>query len=397
MKTILILLCFCCSSLCGIAQKSLQLKSRTKIPASTKNIVDAYVTDNDELLRVFRQDLGMKKIESGSHRGAEYNDIQFGLILPSGIELPLKSNQSIRSIRDNKVLAAGWDHENNSNSIKLFEIKDRELSVIAYFEIGSQEISVKHVGNKNIIVDDASEGYGTYLNVYNSELQMLNCYKPFEQGYQIYYVDAFDNILVAVFKNSENQLKAAIFNCITGKVVNEGILNTKTDLQSLIVTKNEFIIYGDTKLSCFDFSGNILWQKENYRSANLDFVSSKSDLYFFSDKQLTAIDSKSGSIKWRRNLYELMGQSPDEKKLAVRPISSSKVENGGIGLILSYTPNGTLRPNLAKRNSRFFQFDKHGVKTSEIILPTESAFLNFKNTLSKVNFFTDTEILKYEN
>jgi hypothetical protein len=261
----------------------------------------------------------------------------------------------------------------------------------------SVEISAVQLNAGSVVVDDLSEGYGTYLDVYTHDLRLLNHYTPFEKGYSDMVMSASDKLMVAIFTSNSGEKKAAVFNPINGRLLNEGALNSRIDPRAVMVFENVFVAYDGNNLEAYNTSGSKLWEKSGIATPAFDIFSDERASYFFTKSDVICVEASSGTVIWTKPLNSLLTNAGVETTdRRIRPVSFTKQADEPV-FVVAMMPKGSLDPNETKSNSKFIQFDKTGKIKREFTISSDKRFVNVQLIPGGFKVLTNNETLTYED
>lgn len=381
----------------AFSQTQLTFKEKIKQAPTQRKVVDVISDNSGESLRVFEETMAPKKITKGPYAGLELNPSRHGLITNSGREFILPDAQQIVHSTDGQLIAQTSNYEQGTSSLISYQFSANGLKKLGERRMPSNEYSANLLENGLIFIADASEGYGTYAEIYSGNFQLLTTYKPFEPGFEKVLVSSHDTKIVAVFKSARNEVKMAVFNSVNGKLLNEGILNTQYEFQLMQYFNNQIIIYSAGVVNCFDISGNQLWsQQANLPSLKL-YNDDKEGIYLFTDSELLALDAKNGLMRWRKNLSDLHSgvlQNPSQQTFHVVDM---EVTGEFLSVVFSVSRKGLLTPTDLKSKSELVLLSKSGELLQKIALPSDAtSILAMKKTSKGLQIIQDSQILNYE-
>lgn len=383
--------------LVGIQADAQNLKSVESVPESPKTIIATYLDGSGQLLRLFRDNQGLEKITSGSFAGLQYAKTTDGFVFSDGSTFTLPPMVRVLSVVGNQVLTRRRDPESEGIIFETHDLILKKFITRNSSQIPTLEVSASQLTNGTIIIDDFSEGYGTYLKIYNSSLKLINDYKPFDKGYSDMAMSSVGNLVVAVFTSNNNEKQAAIFNTTTGRLVNEGRLGTTLDVRQVIAFEDAFVLFDGDSMDAFSMTGSRLWSKSGISTPGFDIFSDNTNAYFFTSSDIVCVEGRSGTIRWTKPLSSMLSNArtsnPDHR---IRPVNFT-INDGEPGFVLAMMPRGTILPGRVKSDAKFVQFDNVGRIKKDIPIPGDNKFILVVGVRGGMKVFTNNETLTYED
>ncbi len=401
-KSLFLLLIITLFTKFGIAQKAMSLISKTPLPKSNRKIIETYLNQNSgDFLQLFEEESRMVKIQKGQFAGYNVFNANHGFILPNGNEFMLRANEAIIASTNEYFLTNIVDYENGKIEFAIYQQINGGLQLIGKRGHYSVEGSRNLMDNGLVIISDESEGFGTFVELYNKNFEALNSYVPFQDGFSEGLFTNTDSMIVGVFKSaSAGTVKMVFFSPFTGKVLDERIISISTSLQLLQSAKEYFLIYGYDNngsdiLTCLNRLGEILWDKP-FVLPNFDIYNDGERVFLFTKTELVSITAKSGVINWRMNLKKLSNISSIPSATETIRLTAINFDENFIDVIFSQTRKGTLTYSDKKLNSQFVRLNVNGEIEARIALSLEANDLKIDKSKPGIGIIQDQETLKYE-
>lgn len=396
LKSLFLLLTIILCTKFGIAQEAKSLISKTQLPKSNKNVIETYLNPNSgDFLQLFEEESQLVKIQKSQFAGYTTFKAQHGFILPNGNEFMLQKNEALIANVNEYFLTSTVNYENDWKEFANYQHINGNMELVGVSGHYSVEGSQYLMDNGLIIITDESEGFGTYVDIYNKKFDTLNSYTPFKDGYSNGLFASNEKMIVGVFEGiGDGMVKMVFFSPFNGKVVSERIIPLSTSFQLLQTTKENILIYGSTTLTCLNFNGEIVWDK-TILLPNFDIYNNGERIFLFTNTELVSITAKTGVINWREDLKKLSNiSSMPSATETIRP-TAINIDENFIDVIFSQTRKGTLTYSDKKLNSQFVRLNVKGEIEARIPLSLEVNDLKIDKSKPGIAIIQDREILKY--
>lgn len=367
-----------------------ELKSETRIPATSNNVVKYFVDNSGQLVRICSNG---KFYERG---GYTFAATPGELLFQSGKNLHLKPLEGALSITGNKLLTIQGDSAFERNDYAVYELAGERLTFIDTLKMRGVEHYARQLPNGNILVDDFSEGYGTYLEMYDPDFKLLSRYVC-EKGCSWVSTTASETHLMAAFGDNNNKISVVIFSLDNGKLLKELQVNSElNDEPRIVALKDQFVLFGYSKHEGYDMLGKKLWTSKGINvPGETGVVANDRVVYFVTESELIAVAGPTGAIKWKKSLTELLGTSTNEKSKRIGLAQFVKCKEG-VGFLLTIMPTGSFFPFAVKSNAKYVQFNDVGERKYNVLIPGDRKFIHVQETPDGLRITTDTEIFSYK-
>lgn len=260
MRTLLTFLVFL-SFTSGFSQH-LQKQITLRVVPNRK-IVNTFFDKAGLTTLVYSDSVGTGKLKGGTFGGFDYIEFAQGLKLQTaGKEVPFKRFERFNSYKDGVILTTQSGSDGERVKFQTYSFEKGLLNQLGSVSYGSIETSATQVSSKNVVVDDLSEGYGSYYEIYDRNLKLLRRTEPSAGGYQAMLVTGNDKYVVAVTYINKDTTRIAIHSADSGDIIKSGELPITTDQFLLLGLLDDLIIFfGNDKLEAFDFSFAKRWMK----------------------------------------------------------------------------------------------------------------------------------------
>jgi len=380
----------------SITLSAQHLQSERKLAASPKPVVNCFIDPNGKLVRIAWDSIGMRVRKGGTFGGFNYLAATDMIVFQSGKTIPLGPLERVSSIYGNTMLAIRFDSINTISTAVTYTIEGETIKQRASYNLPHDEIGAAQLTSAVIRVDDLSEGYGTYLDFFNSDFQLLNRVAPFDNGYSASYVTANESHVLAIYSDKPDNQWFMLLNASDGRTILSGRIPVNIENYfSVFLFDEQFVLAGYELIEAFDLSGKKIWTKAGNQIAGNDIFHDKNDLYIFTRTEVISINARTGKTNWKKQLEELHPVTSTVPNKRIRPVNFV-VTPDGVGFVLATTSVGTLHPSGAKVDSRYIQFSKTGETKYNVVIPGKRKFVGVHSAAGQIRILTDEEIFLLE-
>ena len=276
---------------------------------NTRNIgvevSDIYETDN-QLIYFYSKREGLNKIKQGYLKGRNTAKFTTGVLI-NDTDIVLEDGEAPVLYQDNIIFTKKICWSDYQIEINSYKLKNNKLHVLNQLIIDGIEKSIEIEKKSGFIsVSDLSEGYGTYLRVYDSNFNELIDFRPYSKSYEDIRYDIHNNLLIVLCTKlrKENKSKLMLVDMNTKKIRFEKLFNRYIEGAYLKGYDNKIIISGfdgrENLLMCYNFSGDMLWNTKKTLSHYFVLPIYQNNTMFASNKNiLYAIDLITGKEIWQ--------------------------------------------------------------------------------------------------
>ncbi|MCB0515369.1 MAG: hypothetical protein R2798_02775 [Chitinophagales bacterium] len=343
----------------------------------------------------------VKNIEQGYFKGFRIEESQNGIKIKnkniglSSQEIPLFINGSFLFTK--KIFLDTTYY----TELRKYSIGKTDINLIDKIRINNIEINLLvEEKNGHIAISDCSEGYGTYVKVYDANFKEILNYFPFnKEGYaDVHYSFDGDNIGIVSTNNDRTETKISFISLCDNELIFESFLNTSFVSNIKVSSEKLLIYYADAEnirtISCFESTGNILWKiyKNTQQHIIAPYVCNNF-LYNYNQDTLSVIDLKNGKEIWKKSVSSYLKNKIENQKYLLLDLISEN--NDDIFLIVG-------KGNTNNKKEIFFddlimiQLNEFGNKINSFNIDghTNNAYLSFFE--SKLYLLIDKKLEIYE-
>lgn len=334
------------------------------INAQNNGLFKMYLFDNvsNQFLKVFENKSDVYNIEQGHYKGFPTIDYTTTIVFQNGTKKILEKNELVISTSNGNLITQIFDLTNSRTKICCYKISISSLMLLNKIEFeGEQQIDV--LENGAIIISDQWELYGTIIGIYDSQLKLLNNFKPYEIGFKNAVFTASENKIISIVSKEEEKLETKYFeiDAASGKVIMQKELEANLNPVKILSFGNKTFVIENNKTTALT-SGELTWEK-NIVLPNYDIVcdASQNALYYFTRNNFVKISATNGNELFSKNLSEIYGNKSDTTNLMIRPIAfKTSFNNVNTFILLAETNAGILLNTNPKLNPKLFLIDVSG-------------------------------------
>ena len=383
------------------AQSFEQVDTQT-LPTSRpdKEIVSSFdVQASGNLIQVLSKESNTRTIDQSSYKNVPIQIKQQSLLLPNGKTVDLSENEIFIGASNSSF----FTEKNN------FETYDREINI---YKIGSDKIQkIKSLStdlegktttleNGILIVSDEYEGYGTKVDIYSGQGNLLLSYKPYDSGFKHAVFTSYQDFIFGCFEsNDEASLKIIKFSTLTNKKEYETELdNDDFNLTTIVANNNSVVIYGFDELIAFDSNGKVKWKKDDTILPHFNLVISDDDaLFLATQKNILSVNLKNGDTNWQQEIEGIYHATSRDQGLSIRPIVFKLLsDKKSLAVVVGMTKRGNITSSDVKYDSELKILDSKGNIREEVKLDRELELINILPTDSGFSLIEGQTIKKFK-
>jgi len=380
------------------------------LEVSEDTIIEVYESnETGEVFKVFENDLGLRILEQRPTTDMLAQAFQYGLLWQNGKRLLFDKDEKFVDFKDNYILTGKefWDRDLNDFKWNFTKYTLLQRSLLANEEnlmiYKANEFIV--LENGNIVTTNFRDSFGTEINIYSSDFQLIETYNPYMMGFTDITLATNNNVVIAVVyptrTNRGNMLKLLFINANNGDLLYEKELYNNFSTSKIYPVNNFFVLYGDGWLNTVNNKGKIIWDRSFDKPAFVTFGKESKYFQVLTNKELFSLKKKNGSTNWSKKL-ESVYRSKLDKELAgvtdikIKPLGIYSIFDGEyVGLLVGQSRKG-LNTRKFIYNVALYLFDKNGklCKTIECCERTHFVKILLNGNIFKI--ITDDEIKIYK-
>ncbi len=322
----------------------------------------AYDYKSDQIIKIYEKSGNVYMIENGPYKDYptvdHYNIIRF----PNGFEKELKKNEFIEGIMGEHLFTCTYNYITNVTDVSLYLLTLGNLSFVKKIEFnGEQKVTIH---KSTILISDQYEQYGTSINIYDNQLQLLNQINPFENGFEQSVSTSLGNNIIIIAKQSgpNNNFKYIELNSNTGIITFEKLLqNLNIDIVRLIPVGTKIIAVDPFKIIAIE-AGNISWERM-VTLPNYDILANEAlnAIFYCSKNEIFQISAEDGRLLSVVGFPTSPSNKIESEKCMIRPVVFKEIPGRTETVILfAEADPGILSCTSLKKNAKLFFIDKKG-------------------------------------
>jgi hypothetical protein len=355
-----------------------------------------YIPESDQIIKVFEKTGDSYIISEGPYIGYPARDHTITVVFRDDVKKILEKDEFVEGYTDGNLITSKYDIRDGKTFVSCYAILKNDLSLKKSISFdGQQQVNV--LKNRNIVVSDQYELYGTLFKVYNTQLQLLNTIIPFDAGFQSAHFSSSGDKIFAVVQQAESpfELKYMEIQPNNGSIIfQRQIENPQIDIVKILTVGKKMIIVGPTKLVGLS-QGNISWTVD-VTLPNYDIIVNQAQklIYYCLFDKIETISADDGRIIHSINISDIYPESTQLKDQMIRPIIFQELStHNKVILLLAETNKGMLTNESYKVNPKLYLIDEHGnvIEDKTLIINSFRYADVVEGNVKKVIFITDNQ------
>ncbi len=376
---------------------------------TTDNIIKVYnYPKTNEIFKIFSNSLGPKILDHGPAVDMVTEVFEDGLIWDSGKKISFSKSERFLDYKNGMIFTTTsvWKtykkdfiSEIGSYSILQNSLLKSDNKII----IGNND--QKYIlNNGNIIVTNLHEYYGTKVDIYSSDFELLESYNPFLVGFgNVQYVENENEILFVFHptkSSREDMLKLLIVDSNTGSLKYEKEVYNNFSASAVFALKDLYVIYGDGWLNAVNRKGNVVWDKSFDIPEKIIECNDKKYFYILTMEHLFCMKKKNGRVKWKKDLSSIYPEKIEEKvdkytDIALNTLDLEVLFAGEyIGIIIGQTSK-SMYSSTHKYNGVLYILDKDGNAIDHVDCVKKSKLIELISDGDKIKIVSDNDVRVY--